>query len=38
MKTEEKPSKMAGLSDKEIENENLFEIDMEENNNEKLPI
>ena len=29
---------MASLFDKEIENENLFEIDMEENNNEKLPI
>ena len=38
MKTEEKPPKMASLFDKEIENENLFEIDMEENNNEKLPI
>ena len=29
---------MASLFDKEIENEDLFEIDMEENNNEKLPI
>ena len=41
LKTEKKPSKMASLFDKEIEDENLFEIDMEQNennNNEKLPI